>query len=101
MGLNLTIYRRKDGRFRSEDHFSQWDWCKHSGDREFAAQVLADPSMTEGVREDGYEGEWYFRPRDVEAWKAWDAAFECNNGRWAGLADLLASDPDLFVYQSW
>lgn len=101
MGLNLLVYRRKDGKFSREVTREQWDWSRHAGDREFAKEVLGDESATEAVREDGFDGEWYFRPRDASLWKKWDAGFEYNNGRWAALADLLASDPELFVYQSW
>ena len=101
MGLNLVVYRMRAGKVIHEARTDKWDWIRHAGDREFAKEVLGDPSKTDAVREDGYEGEWYFRPRDVDAWKAWDAAHEGNNGRWAALADLLASDPELYVYQSW
>lgn len=100
MGLNLCVYRFKDGRFIS-DH-SGWDFSRHVGDREFAKQVLNDTEKSEQVRfGDPYDAEWYSRPKDVEAWKAWDAAFDCNHGRWSALADLLAADPELYVYQSW
>lgn len=101
MGLNLCVYRFRDGKYVGSVD-DAWDSLRHVGDREFAKQVLNDETKTDSIRiGDPYDAEWYFRPKDVEAWKAWDAAFDCNHGRWSALADLLASDPELYVYQSW
>lgn len=101
MGIHLVVYRLRNGRMVDEMRRADWDFTRHVGDREFAEEVLSDASKTDAVREAGEDGEWFFRPRDADAWKVWDAARHCNNGRWAALADLLASDPELYVYQSW
>lgn len=100
MGINLVVYRRRAGQIVDEVPFSSWDSGRYHGDREFAREVLLAESMTIAERSEGIDGEWYFRPRVAAAWKDWDAAFSCNHGRWAGLADLLESDPELWVYQS-
>lgn len=92
MGLNIVVYRRHAGKVVGEATEAQWDSLRHSGDREFAKEVLGDQLATWSEREDGYDGEWYYRPLDIDRWKSWDAAFHCNNGRWSALADLLASD---------
>lgn len=102
MGLNLCVYRFKADKFSGEVGLDVWDSLRHVGDSDFAEQVLNNAEKSERVRiGDDYDAEWYARPKDIEAWKAWDAAFHCNHGRWAALADLLASDPELYVYQSW
>lgn len=100
VGINLVVYRRRRGRIVSEASLEQWDWTRYVGDSEFAKDVLGDEVATIAEREDGYDGEWYYRPRDVARWKAWDAAYQYNNGRWSALADLLETDTELWVYQS-
>lgn len=100
MGLNLCVYRFKDGKRAGEATHEQWDSFRYAGDRDFATEVLANREVTLCERDPGDECMWLYRPKDIEAWKRWDAAFPCNNGRWAALADLLASDPELWVYQS-
>ena len=101
MGINLCVCRFKDGKFVAEVSHELWDSSRYAGDKEFATVILGDESKTVSVREEGIDGEWLHRPRDIAAWEAWDAAFGSNAGRWAGLAKLLDADPGLFVYQAW
>lgn len=101
MGIHLCVYRFRDGKFVGEASAEQWDFVRHAGDAEFARDILNDETKTISVCKDGPDGDRLHRPGDIAAWKAWDAAFGSNAGRWSALADLLAADPELFVYQSW
>lgn len=99
MGLNICLARRTlSGTFEHSDP-TDWDWTRYARDREFSSEVLTNDNITES-RFNGAD-QWYYRPKDVAAWKEWDARQPFNNGRWAGLADILERDPELWVYVSW
>lgn len=98
MGLNLCVYRIRDSKFIEEVPHSVWDSTRYAGDKEFAAEVLSNPIASFEMR---IGDDYYFRPRFVSAWRDWDAAQASNVGRWARLTELLRTDHELWVYQSW
>ena len=95
MGINICVVDRSTGK---EVPDVKWDWIRMVGDREFVREVLVDEAVTLEISD---ETTWYYRPIDVEAWRAWDLAQPLNNGRWASLADLLVGDENLWIYVSY
>ena len=86
--MNIMVFRIKDGDFAG---WADWDCAPHDGDKAFADSVLADDRKSVALSCCANEREVYYRPADAEAWRA-------HGERWSKLADLLASDPELWVY---
>lgn len=97
MGLNISLYDTK-----GRDH-PDWDFTKHSGDREFASMVSELPCETLGDPSDVYNFVGYhYRPADFAAWRAALATREWPNpGRFEHMLDILEREPDYWIWFGW
>lgn len=101
MGINITVQHvdPASGALK-EVPIELWDFVRHSGDRAFLAEVLRNEHLTVG-RFDAHWEDWFYRPKDIDGWIAWDKKQSVNNGRWSGLAEMLQRDETLWVSVSY
>lgn len=99
MGIHISVYRYEGDKMLGDVSMDDWDFVRHVGDRDFVSEVLANTEISHRMTDDDFGDR--FRPKDFDAWRAWDAKQDVNNGRWAGLTNLLESDADLWVHVSY
>lgn len=94
MGVNVCLVR--DGY-----DIEEWDWCRHSGDRELARAIaLGDIRTTEWNQPD--LDMWLVRPApETEDLERFCATLPHNEWRWLGLCAILRSDPTVWIYLSY
>lgn len=99
MGIHVCVHRRVADRY-DEVPVAEWDYLRHTGDREFVAEVLTYEFTTEVNYPNDWQGPRY-RPKDWAAWWNWAESQVVNRERFVRLVKLLEEDPDLYVFVSW
>lgn len=86
----------------SHDHHPDWDWLRHSGDFTFTKFIDVAPKLIRARWDDGDMFGPLIRPLDVKVWREGIAAYPWPNcGRFEHMMDLLETNPNLWIWESW
>jgi len=95
VGINIIIERPSD-----YERHPDWDWLRHSGDRDFMTHFKGYLECKEC---DGFPYEddrvWY-RPKDLAAFRE-RAASALQPDRWMKAADIMEQSPDYWFHLSY
>ena len=100
MGLHICLYdHSQDTQTKGPKDVPEWDFIRHSGDREVLHLFHEHGMVSHSVDREDY------RPVDFDALMVAVQAFEdereYNKGRWTGLVKLLRGNPNFWLYDSW